>query len=71
MRSLPETLVAEKKPVIFSSDYDTANTVEERKFLKTYGLTPPGVDTFEKQEQRCKDDPLWHWARRKEKSWLG
>ena len=35
------------------SDYDTANPVEVRKYLKTYGLTPPGIDTFEKQAQRC------------------
>ena len=35
------------------SDFDTSNAIEARKYLKTYGLTPPGVDTFEKQEQRC------------------
>ncbi|KAK3052812.1 hypothetical protein LTR09_006295 [Extremus antarcticus] len=34
-------------------DYDTANTIEARKYTRTYGLTPPGVDTFEKQLQRC------------------
>jgi hypothetical protein len=38
----------------YSTDFDTSNSVEVRKYLKTYGLTPPGVDTFEKQEQRCK-----------------
>ena len=40
-----------------SSDFDTANAIEVRKYLKTYGLTPPGVDTFEKQEQRCEHIP--------------
>ncbi|EMC95590.1 hypothetical protein BAUCODRAFT_71830 [Baudoinia panamericana UAMH 10762] len=35
------------------TDYDTSLTLEARKFLKTYGLTPPGVDTFEKQSERC------------------
>ena len=44
---------AKRRPVPSSSDFDTANAIEVRKYLKTYGLTPPGVDTFEKQEQRC------------------
>ena len=39
--------------IFYSSDFDTANSIEARKYLKTYGLTPPGVDSFEKQEQRC------------------
>lgn len=32
--------------------FDTALSLEARKYLKTYGLTPPGVDTFENQEKR-------------------
>lgn len=35
------------------TDFDTANSIEARKYLRTYGLTPPGVETFEKQAQRC------------------
>jgi malate dehydrogenase (oxaloacetate-decarboxylating)(NADP+) len=44
---------AKRGHVPSSTDFDTANAIEVRKYLKTYGLTPPGVDTFEKQEQRC------------------
>ena len=39
-----------------SSDYDTSNSIETRKYLHTYGLTPPAVDTFETQSERCE-----HW----------
>jgi hypothetical protein len=34
--------------------FDTSNPIEARRYLRNYGLTPPGVDTFEKQLQRCK-----------------
>ena len=40
-----------------SGDYDTANTVETRKYLRTYGLTPPVVESFETQAKRCKPMP--------------
>ena len=30
-----------------------ANTAEVRKYLKTYGLTPPAVESHEVQAQRC------------------
>ena len=36
-----------------SGDYDTANSVEARKLLRTYGLTPPAVESFETQAARC------------------
>ncbi|KAK3074926.1 hypothetical protein LTR53_002237 [Teratosphaeriaceae sp. CCFEE 6253] len=36
-----------------AADYDTSLSIEARKYLKTYGLTPPGVDTYEKQNQRA------------------
>jgi len=36
-----------------AADYDTALSIEARKYLKTYGLTPPGVDTYEKQNDRA------------------
>jgi len=35
------------------SDYDTTYPIETRKYLRTYGLTPPGVDTFETQTKRA------------------
>lgn len=36
-----------------SSDYDTSNSIETRKYLRTYGLTPPAVETFDNQLKRC------------------
>jgi len=36
-----------------SGDYDTANSIEARKYLRSYGLTPPAVESFETQAQRC------------------
>ena len=36
-----------------NGDYDMANTAEVRKYLKTYGLTPPAVESHEVQAQRC------------------
>jgi malate dehydrogenase (oxaloacetate-decarboxylating)(NADP+) len=33
-------------------DYDTTHSIETRKYLRTYGLTPPGVDTFKTQNDR-------------------
>lgn len=36
-----------------NGDYDTANSLEVRKYLRTYGLTPPVVESFEIQAQRC------------------
>ncbi|OCL08885.1 hypothetical protein AOQ84DRAFT_354268 [Glonium stellatum] len=42
------------KPISTTSgDYDTANSLEVRKYLRTYGLTPPVVESFEVQAQRC------------------
>ena len=34
-------------------DYDMANPPELRKYLGTYGLTPPNVENYEVQAQRC------------------
>lgn len=42
-----------KSAFYYSADYDTSHPIETRKYLKTYGLTPPGVDTFETQAKRC------------------
>jgi hypothetical protein len=36
-----------------SGDYDSANPVDVRRQLGTYGLTPPAVESFEVQSQRC------------------
>lgn len=33
--------------------YDTAISIPVRKYLQTYGLTPPHPDTYEAQEKRC------------------
>nr|OQO16005.1 hypothetical protein B0A51_17677 [Rachicladosporium sp. CCFEE 5018] len=35
------------------TDYDTANSIEARKYLKTYGLTPPAVESYDQQAARC------------------
>ncbi|GAB7323301.1 hypothetical protein MBLNU13_g05775t1 [Cladosporium sp. NU13] len=35
------------------SDYGTANKNEARKYLRTYGLAPPGIDSYENQMKRC------------------
>ncbi|KAK0248911.1 hypothetical protein LTR91_018288 [Friedmanniomyces endolithicus] len=40
-------------PLPAAADYDTALSIEARKYLKTYGLTPPAVDTYEKQNKRA------------------
>jgi hypothetical protein len=37
-----------------SPDYGTANKNEARRYLRTYGLAPPGVDSYENQMKRCK-----------------
>jgi len=39
-----------------SAAYDTALSDKERKYLKTYGLTPSAVESFEIQEKRCNVD---------------
>lgn len=40
-----------------SGDFDSSNTADVRKYIGTYGLTPPAVESFEVQAQRCK---LYH-----------
>ncbi|QIW99823.1 hypothetical protein AMS68_005341 [Peltaster fructicola] len=35
------------------SDFDTAASIEVRKYLRTYGLTPPRVEDHDSQAQRC------------------
>lgn len=36
-----------------TGDYDTANPYDVRKYIHTYGLVPPNVESFEVQSQRC------------------
>ncbi|KAJ9665220.1 hypothetical protein H2201_004694 [Coniosporium apollinis] len=36
-----------------SGDYDTSNPPEVRRYLRTYGLVPPAVESFGQQTQRC------------------
>ncbi|KAF2478062.1 uncharacterized protein BDR25DRAFT_308884 [Lindgomyces ingoldianus] len=36
-----------------SGDYCTSNPPDVRQYLRTYGLTPPAVESFEVQAQRC------------------
>lgn len=36
-----------------SGDFDSSNTADVRKYIGTYGLTPPAVESFEVQTQRC------------------
>ncbi|OCK82802.1 hypothetical protein K432DRAFT_402607 [Lepidopterella palustris CBS 459.81] len=36
-----------------NGDYDTANPPEVRKYLRTYGLIPPAIESYETQAQRC------------------
>lgn len=36
-----------------ASDYDTSHPLEIRKYLRTYGLSPPNVESFHTQSQRC------------------
>jgi len=45
--------VAQRHVVPSAADYDTSHSLEARKYLKTYGLTPPSVESQETQEKRC------------------
>ncbi|KAK4945221.1 hypothetical protein LTR66_014415, partial [Elasticomyces elasticus] len=36
-----------------NGDLDTSNSIEARKFMGTYGLTPPAVEDFDTQMSRC------------------
>lgn len=35
------------------ANYDTANPAYIRKYLRTYGLTPPRAESYEAQKTRC------------------
>ena len=36
-----------------TGDFDTSNSLPVRKHLRTYGLTPPNVESYETQALRC------------------
>lgn len=36
-----------------TGDYDTSHSTGVRRYLRTYGLTPPNVENYETQESRC------------------
>lgn len=38
---------------ISEQNYDTANPPYIRKYLRTYGLTPPRAESYEVQKTRC------------------
>ena len=40
-------------PASDSADFDTSHSTAVRKHLRTYGLTPPVVDTYQNQALRC------------------
>jgi hypothetical protein len=42
-----------------SGDYSQSNSSAVRKYLGLYGLTPPNVESYEVQAQRC-TSPLLH-----------
>lgn len=65
----PHSLQRSKKSVLYSADYDTSHPIETRKYLRTYGLTPPGVDSFEIQSKRC--ERYFEWNRWTILTWSG
>ncbi len=36
-----------------SGDYDTSHSTGVRKYLRTYGLVPPNVESYQTQAARC------------------
>ncbi|KAK8237013.1 hypothetical protein HDK77DRAFT_449480 [Phyllosticta capitalensis] len=45
---------AQPKPILSSTgDYDTSYSLEARRYLRTYGLIPPAVESHEIQAKRC------------------
>lgn len=52
MTSAPHSSSA-RGPAPSTGDYDTTHSAGVRKYLRTYGLTPPNVESYETQEARC------------------
>ena len=42
-----------QKAVIDSGEFDTTHGVAARKYLRSYGLIPPSVESYEIQARRC------------------
>lgn len=51
--SHPQHHVATRQPSSSTGDFDNAYPLEVRKYLRTYGMVPPVVDTHENQIRRC------------------
>jgi len=56
----PDAMPAQTRPNLpsrqlstTSGDYSSSYSQDTRKFLGTYGLTPPAVESYEVQSQRC------------------
>ncbi|KAF2147389.1 uncharacterized protein K452DRAFT_304236 [Aplosporella prunicola CBS 121167] len=49
----PAPSMASRHITTSSGDYDTSNSPEVRRYLRTYGLTPPAVESYKTQAQRC------------------
>lgn len=49
-----------------AANFDTANPGYIRKYLRTYGLTPPRAESYETQKARCTHHCIgWHgWSRK-------
>ena len=43
-----------------SGDYDLSYTPDVRRSLGTYGLTPPAVESYDTQTERC-ECLCWCW----------
>ncbi|KAL2221526.1 hypothetical protein M432DRAFT_629794 [Thermoascus aurantiacus ATCC 26904] len=57
LQNQPRSKAAHAPPVTHThppeANYDTANPPYIRKYLRTYGLTPPRAETYEVQKKRC------------------
>lgn len=51
VHATPTPYVNHAAPV--EPNYDTANPAYIRKYLRTYGLTPPRAESYEVQKTRC------------------
>ena len=52
MNSAPPSSNAQGAPPP-TGDYDTSHSTAVRRYLRTYGLTPPNVESYETQASRC------------------
>ena len=52
MNSAPPSSNARGAPPL-TGDFDTSHSTAVRRYLRTYGLTPPNVESYETQASRC------------------